>query len=105
MSSEKYSVHYEKPKDDYQSYTNTSFGSADSPVVLDVFGDLERLTYNGEIDCDGAGSFYVALSSDGTNYGDNVLVKAGDTLDIETHRVWKIKLTWIAGSAYRVRVY
>ena len=72
-SSEKYSIYYESPKEDYKSYNDTSFVAGDSPITLNVFTDLGRYTYNGEINCD-SGSIYVQLSSDGVSYNDTIIV-------------------------------
>ena len=106
MTSEKYAVHYEKPFDDYLPYEDTSFVAGDSPVVLDIFTDLGRETYNGEINCDGDGDILVALSSDGTNYGDNVRIKQDEKLVTTTHRVKKVRITHSGSdSAYRARYW
>lgn len=105
---EKYDVHYEKPKEDYKAYSDSSFVAGDSPTILDVFNDFspKRITYNGEIDCDGPGDILVALSEDGTTYGDDVIVKSSEQLDIRTHIVKKIRITHSGtDSAYRARVW
>ena len=104
--SEKYDVYYEKPKEDYESYSDSSFIAGDSPATLDVFGDLERITYNGQINCDGAGDLLIGLSSDGTTYNDNITLKSGEILDLRTFNLKKIKITHSGtDSSYRVVVY
>lgn len=101
----KYEYAYEQPQETYKAYTDTSFVSGDSPVVLDVFGDIStpgRLTYKGHVICDGPGSILVALSADGTVYGDNIPLEDGEKLNLRTHIIKKVKITHNgADSAYR----
>jgi len=104
--SEKYDVYYEKPKEDYQPYRDSDFKSTDSPKVLDVLGDLGRITYNGKIHNDGSGDIIFSLSSDGTSYNSQVYLEAAEEADLRTHIVKKIKLEHSGtDSAYRVEVW
>lgn len=105
-SSERYAVYYDSPKDDYKSYTDTSFVSGDSPASLNVFTDLGRNTYNGEITNDGPGLIDVYLSSDGTTFGDSLALNSGEILDITTHRINEIIISYNSeDSAYRARFW
>jgi len=108
MVAERYAIHYESPKKNYKSYEDTSFVVGDSPVVLDVFTDLARTNpaYNGEITCDGAGSILVAVSADGTVYGDNMTVKSGEKLVITSLTDKKVRITHSGtDSSYRARFW
>jgi len=84
------------------SYEDTSFLTGDSPVVLDVNADLGRNGRDGYIANDGAGNFTVEVSDDGTTYGGSHTVKAGEILEINGVDIDKVRITWIANSAYRV---
>jgi len=51
---------------------------------------------------DGVGDFTVNLSSDGTNFGNDIRIKDGESFDLRALDINSIKITWIANSSYRV---
>jgi len=88
----------------YKSYEDTSFTAGDSPVEYDVNTDLGYPARDGYIVCDGAGNITVNISHDGTNYGDDITLKAYDVLDLKPLNVSKIMMTWVSNSSYRILV-
>jgi len=103
---DKFDIHYEGPKKDLQPYRNANFQVGDSPAILDVLTDVGRITYNGEIDNDGAGDLIISLSSNGTDYTDQSYLKAGEQADLRTFETKKIKIEHSGiDSAYRCRVW
>ena len=85
-------------------YEDTSFLTGDSPAVHDVNTDLGRNGRDGYLINDGEGSFKVSFSDDGTTYGSNHTIKAGEILRFKGVDIDKIKVTWVANSAYRIFV-
>lgn len=86
------------------SYEDTSFVTGDSPIVLDVNADLGRNGRDGYVANDGTGNFTVEISDDGTSYGGTHTLKEGEVLRIKGVDIDKIRITWVANSAYRVFV-
>ena len=96
---------YDIPKDVYFASEDTSFVSGDSPVTLDVFSTLARKGSNGYVRCDGSGDIIVTISSDGTNFGNNIRMKSGETLNLRAISIDSIKITHSGtDSSYRVYV-
>ena len=93
---------YDQPKLLYYSVSDTSFVTGDSPVTLDVNATLLRNSIDGYIMNDGAGSFTVNLSQDGSTFGNDILINNGESFSLKTISIDKIKITWIADSSYRV---
>lgn len=89
---------------DTASYEDTDFVSANSPAVLDVFTDLDRIAHEGYVINDGPGDFTITFSTNGTDYGGIHTVSAGEILNFSNLKIKKIKLTHIDDSAYRVLV-
>ena len=87
---------------DNKSYEDTSFVSGDSPKVHDFYGDTSRDSVDGYIICDGTGNIQVDISRDGISYGDKFTMKSGEVVDLLRWRVNKLRVTWVADSAYRV---
>lgn len=85
-------------------YEDTSFVTGDSPVTLTVNTNLGRNAHDGYIVNDGAGNFTVQFSDDGTNYGSSHTMKTDETMKLTHLDINKIKITWVADSAYRVFV-
>jgi uncharacterized protein YdeI (BOF family) len=86
------------------SYEDTSFVTGDSPVVLDVNTDLSRNGRDGYVANDGSGNFTVEISDDGSSYGGVHTIKEGEVLRIKGMDIDKIRISWVADSAYRVFV-
>jgi hypothetical protein len=86
------------------SYEDTSFLTGDSPAVHDVNTDLGRNGRDGYVVNDGAGNFTVEISDDGTNYGGAHTLKIGEVLKLGGVDIDKIRVTWVANSAYRIFV-
>lgn len=87
-----------------KGYEDTSFVTGDSPVILDVNVDLERNAHDGYIVNDGDGNFTYEISSDGTEYGSVHTLKKDEWVNLFMLDIDKIRLTWVADSAYRVMV-
>ena len=85
---------------------DTNFLVGDSPKVISVYPTALHPypVCEGYIACDGAGNIEVAISQDGTNYGNTFTMKSGEVVGLSGSRVGKIKLTWTSDSAYRVLV-
>jgi hypothetical protein len=86
---------------------DTNFQVGDSPKTIAVYsGTLHPYPVcEGYIACDGTGNIEVAISQDGTNYGDTVTMKTGEVVTLGGSRVGLIKLTHTGtDSAYRVLV-
>lgn len=86
------------------SFEDTSFVSGESPVVHDVHTALGRNAHDGYIVNDGAGNFTVQFSNDGTNYGGSHTMKINESMPLARLDINKIKITWVADSAYRILV-
>lgn len=88
----------------YKVYAGT-LTSGVSPLVLDVFTDLGDEGCRGFVENQSvSASFTVAFSFDGTNYGDEITVLAGKTLNLDYFaRYKKARLTRVsADSVYQV---
>ena len=93
------------PKDNYFSFTDTSFVTGDSPATHDIIGSLSRQGVQGYLVNDGLGDLTFALSSDGTNFGDEVRMKSSDQpFNFCAFNIRKIRVTFVANSAYRIYV-
>lgn len=92
----------------WQSFEDSNFVAGDSPVTLDVAGELTRPADDGYIACDGTGSIQVEIAVTSENlFGDPFTVKSGEVVLIggsSTHvRVQKIRITHLGtDSSYRV---
>lgn len=93
---------YKEPRKRYFSYTDTSFVSGGSPATHDVFSVLKRNAIDGYVICDGAGDLSFAISEDGTNYGQEIVLKSSEKKELKNISVNKIRVTHIADSSYRV---
>ena len=89
-------------KESPQTFEDTSFVDGDSPATLDINAALGRNATEFTVINDGAGNFTVALSQDGTIFGDEHTMKNGETYSLEKVSVDKIRITHVADSAYRV---
>ena len=88
--------------DPYQTFEDTSFVTGDSPVTLDVNAALGRNAITGYIINDGNGDFTVAISGNGSSFGDEATMKKNEVMDFEDDSIDTIRITWVADSAYRV---
>ena len=88
----------------YKPYRDTNFVTGDSPVELDVFTDLGRVAHRGAVLNSGSGDMEVQFSEDGTVYGDAITLAGGKGIEIDGLAVKKIKLTWVADTAYDILV-
>ena len=87
-----------------QTFEDTSFLTGDSPATLDVNSALGKNGSDGYIINDGAGNFTVAISNNGTDFGDEITMKQNEVLDLKDLDIDTIRITWISNSAYRVAV-
>lgn len=85
-------------------FEDTNFVSGDSPVTLDLNDALTRNAINGTIINDGPGDFTVAFSENGEDFGDEIRMETQEQIDFEGISVDRLKITWVADSAYRVVV-
>jgi hypothetical protein len=86
----------------YASESTSFTTAAGSPIY---FTPATTLNYNctkGMIANDGAGNISVSLSFDGTNYMGNMTMKSGEVLPLDGLSVNKVRITYVADSAYRV---
>ena len=90
------------PAGQYKKYEDTSFVTGDSPATLDFNADLGKNGNNGYIINDGAGDFTIAMSPDGTNFGEEITIVSGEIFDLQGRNINKLRVTWIADTAYRV---
>ena len=87
------------------SFEDSSFEAGDSPATWNVFDYLGREGSDGYVVCDGAGSFTVSFSDDGTNYGSAHTLKRGEQIILKGINVNEIKLTHSGtDSGYRIFV-
>ena len=86
---------------------DTNFQAGESPKVITVYSTAMHPypVSEGYIACDGTGNLEVAISQDGTNYGDTFTMKGGEVVTLGGSRVALIKITHTGtDSAYRVLV-
>ncbi len=87
------------------SYEDTSFVTGDSPVVMDINTDLGRKGHTGYVAVDGTGNILVEISKDnGTTWGGQHTVKAGEILELDNLIIGRISLVWASNSSYRIFV-
>jgi hypothetical protein len=93
----------------YKAYLDASFVTGDSPATLDVLTDLGRTATQGFFHNYGGGVLKIALSTDGTTYGDDILMNAGDVVGFGGGTriaeaivpIAAIKVTWVSDTAYK----
>jgi hypothetical protein len=88
----------------WQTFEDSNFVAGDSPITLDVSGELTRPSDTGYIACDGAGSIQVEVAvTSGNLFGDPFTMRQGEAVTFDGSRVQKIRLTHLGtDSAYRV---
>lgn len=88
-----------------RTFETDSFVLGNSPVALSCHGALGRNATQFSIQNDGLGDFSVAISINGTVFGDEKTMKNGEVYAIDGLSVDTIRITYIiADSAYRVVV-
>ena len=89
-----------------QTYEDTMFAAGDSPTTHNFSADLSgngRAKGDGYFACDGGGSVTVALSHNGTTFGDEMTIKNGEKMHFVGVR--KLRVTHIGSdSSYRIAV-
>ena len=63
-------------------YEDTSFVTGESTRTLDVNNDLGRNAVDGFIINDGDGNFTIAISNDGSTFGDALTMKKGEVFSL-----------------------
>ena len=88
----------------WQSFEDSNFVAGDSPVTLDVAGELTRPSDTGYIVCDGAGNIQVEVAvTSGNLFGDPFTLKQGEVATLDGSRVQKIRITHLGSdSSYRI---
>ena len=85
---------------------DTSFVQGDSPVTINVHGTLNANGNQGYIINDGPGDISIEIATSGVAvYGSAFTLKAGEGLDLAGRNVFRIRLTWVSNTAYRVHVW
>lgn len=87
-----------------KTYEDANFIEGDSPVVHSAFADMGRIATRGYIICDGAGAIQVDISRDGINYDAKWTMKANEKVSLDGMYINKIRVTWVANSAYRINL-
>lgn len=90
------------PTDSYFSDYDANFVTGSSPATLNVNTALGRDGNDGIIANDGPGKLIAAISSDGTAYGDDILLNIGEQFSLTGLIVNKLRITWVSDSSYRV---
>lgn len=86
------------------AYEDDSFETGDSPRSLDVNTDLGRNAHDGYIMNDGPGKLKAQFSDDGVDFGGIHTIKSGEPMGLGKLDIDKIKLIWVADTAYRILV-
>lgn len=88
-----------------QTYEDTSFTAGDSPAVHDFYTDSGgKYAVDGYIICDGDGAIQVDYTRDGITYGDKWTMKTGEKVALLRLDIKKIRVTFVANSAYRINL-
>jgi hypothetical protein len=89
----------------YQTYSDTSFVTGDSPVVHDINADLGRNGNKGYFVNDGAGDISLKISQSGAvSTEDAIVIENGEVFSLDGLNADQIQVTWVADSAYRIFV-
>jgi len=85
-------------------YEDTNFVTGDSPQTHDFNSDAGRNATDGYIICDGPGNIKVDYSRDGITFGEQWTMKKGEKVSLLRLDIDKIRITWVADSAYRINM-
>jgi len=85
-----------------KTYEDSSFVTGDSPAVHDFYTDKSAYAIDGYLVCDGDGDIQVDYTRDGIVYSDKATMKKGEQMDLLRLDIRKIRITWVADSAYRI---
>lgn len=86
-----------------KTFEDTDFVSGDSPVTLDLNTALGRNSIYFDLENDGPGTVTIALSNDGSSFGDEHTLKAGEKYPLNNNiSVDSIRITHVTDAAYRV---
>ncbi len=79
------------------------FTSGDSPFILDVKPFFNNQNASGiSVANDGLGDITLQISKENSNFGDEIILEAGDVYEILHGSIEQIKLTHITDSSYRI---
>ena len=86
-----------------QFYEDTSFVTGDSPLVIEVRDDLSnKVGQAGWFINDGPGDIQVAIqNNEQSSYSDAFTTKSGEMYQLNGLNIRRVRLTWVADSAYR----
>lgn len=86
-----------------QSYEDTNFVAGDSPRVIEVRNDLgNKPGQAGWFINDGAGDINMEIQNNEQSiYGDAFTTKSGEMFQLNSLNIRRVRLTWVADSAYR----
>lgn len=86
------------------SYEDELFETGESPRTLDINTDLSKNGHDGYIMNDGPGKLKAQYSNDGVDFGGIHTIKPGEAQGLGKLDIAKIKLIWVANTAYRILV-
>ena len=86
-----------------KAYEDTSFVTGDSPRVIEVEDDLaNKIGQAGWFINDGPGDIQVAIQNNEQSvYSDAFTTKSGEMYQLNGLNIRRVRLTWVANSAYR----
>jgi len=87
-----------------EAYEDTDFTAGESPLILDVNNDLGRNASDGYIVCDGSGNILVEISDNGSSWGEQFTMRAGDKVKLTGVNIDSIRLTHVDDTGYRIVV-
>ncbi len=86
----------------YEVFEDTNFVTGDSPVTLNLNAVLGRDASDITVFNDGAGTFTMSMSSDGTTFGGAHTIQQAESFEISEARLHSVRINWVSNSAYRV---
>lgn len=87
---------------DYKAYSDASFVTGDSPATHDFNDDTGAIAKDGYIQNSGSGALTFAISEDGTTFGDEIYLGAGQSMRLDAFLIDQIRVTWVADTAYSI---
>lgn len=88
----------------YKTLENTNFTESVNQIINgENIGDSILQTV--QIHCDGVGDIGVELDLGDDSFGATHTMKSGEVLEIKNVSVTRVRLVWIANSAYRLIAY
>lgn len=83
-------------------YEDDSFVTGDSPVTIDLSGDIGERARSVTIWNSGSGSLQAEYSVDGASFSDPVVLPSRTQLSLDDVTIASVRLTWVSDTAYKV---